>query len=269
MWRMGDAPPAPGAILPPGNPPRRPAAVVLIADSAYPLKGQGVGDLEVGVFACAHRLRRARIPAVAPPRFAIRPGPDRAGDRTRRLPRPRHRPLPGKIEALAGRVRDRCPRGGEAAVAARADQLGPVRRGRVPGEHRGLLRPAEQLPQRGDRPQDGHPDHAVGAVLVDCRGGRAGRWRGVNLPAHFMLRVGSGDSTIFVDPFHAGAVLDREVASGGSRRWSASKSLCPTSSSPPAATTWSWRGCSATSRRSTWSNTTTRRRCPSSDAWRR
>ena len=32
---------------------------------------------------------------------------------------------------------------------------------------------------------------------------------GVNLPAHFMLRVGIGDSTTFVDPFHAGAVLDR------------------------------------------------------------
>ncbi len=27
---------------------------------------------------------------------------------------------------------------------------------------------------------------------------------GVNLPAHFMLRVGRGDETIFVDPFHSG-----------------------------------------------------------------
>ncbi len=33
---------------------------------------------------------------------------------------------------------------------------------------------------------------------------------GVNLPAHFMLRVGRGDAAVFVDPFHAGAVLDRE-----------------------------------------------------------
>ena len=32
---------------------------------------------------------------------------------------------------------------------------------------------------------------------------------GVNLPAHFLLRVGRGDATIFVDPFHAGALLDR------------------------------------------------------------
>jgi regulator of sirC expression with transglutaminase-like and TPR domain len=33
---------------------------------------------------------------------------------------------------------------------------------------------------------------------------------GVNLPKHFMLRVGTGDETIFVDPFHGGDLLDRE-----------------------------------------------------------
>lgn len=33
---------------------------------------------------------------------------------------------------------------------------------------------------------------------------------GVNLPAHFMLRVGRADSTIFVDPFHSGELLDRQ-----------------------------------------------------------
>jgi regulator of sirC expression with transglutaminase-like and TPR domain len=33
---------------------------------------------------------------------------------------------------------------------------------------------------------------------------------GVNLPWHFMLRVGRAESTIFVDPFHGGALLDRE-----------------------------------------------------------
>jgi len=33
---------------------------------------------------------------------------------------------------------------------------------------------------------------------------------GVNLPAHFMLRVGRGDATVFVDPFHDGALLDRD-----------------------------------------------------------
>ena len=33
---------------------------------------------------------------------------------------------------------------------------------------------------------------------------------GVNLPAHFMLRVGRDDAAVFVDPFHGGAVLDRD-----------------------------------------------------------
>lgn len=33
---------------------------------------------------------------------------------------------------------------------------------------------------------------------------------GVNLPAHFLIRTGQGDGTIFVDPFHAGALLDRQ-----------------------------------------------------------
>jgi regulator of sirC expression with transglutaminase-like and TPR domain len=32
---------------------------------------------------------------------------------------------------------------------------------------------------------------------------------GVNLPAHFMLRVDDGELPMFVDPFHAGAVMDR------------------------------------------------------------
>jgi regulator of sirC expression with transglutaminase-like and TPR domain len=33
---------------------------------------------------------------------------------------------------------------------------------------------------------------------------------GMNLPAHFMLRVEHGDSTIFVDPYHDGALYDRD-----------------------------------------------------------
>lgn len=32
---------------------------------------------------------------------------------------------------------------------------------------------------------------------------------GLNLPAHFMLRIGHGGSMVFVDPFHSGALLDR------------------------------------------------------------
>ena len=33
---------------------------------------------------------------------------------------------------------------------------------------------------------------------------------GVNLPAHFMLRTGLGNDTIFVDPFDSGTLLDRD-----------------------------------------------------------
>jgi regulator of sirC expression with transglutaminase-like and TPR domain len=33
---------------------------------------------------------------------------------------------------------------------------------------------------------------------------------GVNLPAHFVVRTGLGSSTLFVDPFHAGALMDRQ-----------------------------------------------------------
>jgi regulator of sirC expression with transglutaminase-like and TPR domain len=33
---------------------------------------------------------------------------------------------------------------------------------------------------------------------------------GVSLPAHFMLRTGDGEATTFVDPFDAGALLDRD-----------------------------------------------------------
>ncbi len=34
---------------------------------------------------------------------------------------------------------------------------------------------------------------------------------GANLPAHFMLRVEDGERTWFVDPFHSGAVMSREI----------------------------------------------------------
>lgn len=34
---------------------------------------------------------------------------------------------------------------------------------------------------------------------------------GLNFPGHFMLRVDDGDQTLFVDPFHSGAILDRET----------------------------------------------------------
>src|SRR5207249_1060601 len=40
----------------------------------------------------------------------------------------------------------------------------PVRGSRLPRQHRGVLRPAQQLPERGHGPQAGHPDLAGGAL---------------------------------------------------------------------------------------------------------
>lgn len=49
-------------------------------------------------------------------------------------------------------------------------------------------------------------------VLYRAVAGRLGlSLSGVNLPAHFVLRADRGDGTpLFVDPFHAGALLDRD-----------------------------------------------------------
>jgi regulator of sirC expression with transglutaminase-like and TPR domain len=53
------------------------------------------------------------------------------------------------------------------------------------------------------------------SVLYAAVAGRLGLdLSGVNLPAHFMLRHGRGDATIFVDPFHEGALLDRRGCEG-------------------------------------------------------
>jgi regulator of sirC expression with transglutaminase-like and TPR domain len=41
---------------------------------------------------------------------------------------------------------------------------------------------------------------------------------GVNLPAHFVVRAGQGGETIFVDPFHAGALLDAAGCRAPGRR---------------------------------------------------
>jgi regulator of sirC expression with transglutaminase-like and TPR domain len=49
------------------------------------------------------------------------------------------------------------------------------------------------------------------SVLYATIAGRVGlEMAGVSLPAHFMLRVGSGEATTFVDPYSAGLLLDRK-----------------------------------------------------------
>ena len=113
-----------------------------------------------------------------------------------------------KIEALADRVRDRCPSG-----------AGPRQ---LLGQINWVLYVEEGY--QGNTEDYGDPrnsylneviDRRLGipislSVLYRALAGRLGlEVSGVNLPAHFMLRVGRGASTIFIDPFHAGALLDR------------------------------------------------------------
>ncbi len=113
-----------------------------------------------------------------------------------------------KIVALADRVRDRCPSG-----------AGPRQ---VLGQVNWVLFVEEGF--QGNTEDYGDPRNSYLNEVIDRRMGipislsvlyRALAVRlglevsGVNLPAHFMLRVGSGVSTIFIDPFHAGALLDR------------------------------------------------------------
>lgn len=114
-----------------------------------------------------------------------------------------------KIDALADRVRDRCP-----SAAGPRQVLGHVN---------WVLYVEEGY--QGNTEDYGDPRNSYLNEVVDRRTGipislsvlyhalavRLGlEVSGVNLPAHFMLRVGRGASTIFIDPFHAGALLDRE-----------------------------------------------------------
>ena len=75
--------------------------------------------------------------------------------------------------ACAARLRDAA-----AGPRSRALERLPLRRGGLPRQHRGLLRPAQQLPERRARPPHGHPHHALrglhggGAARRARRGGR-------------------------------------------------------------------------------------------------
>lgn len=113
------------------------------------------------------------------------------------------------LDALADRVRHRCP--------ARA------RPGRVLDQINWVLFVEERF--RGNTEEYYDPRNSYLNEVIDRRVGipislstlylavadRLGlEMDGVNLPAHFLLRVGQGAETIFIDPFHAGALLDRE-----------------------------------------------------------
>jgi regulator of sirC expression with transglutaminase-like and TPR domain len=113
-----------------------------------------------------------------------------------------------QIEALAARVRDRCPSGS------------PIRT--VLGQINWVLFTEEGY--RGNAedyydPRNSFLNEVLArrtgipitlAILYRDIGERVGvRLDGVNLPAHFVLRTGPDDEELFIDAFHEGALLDR------------------------------------------------------------
>jgi regulator of sirC expression with transglutaminase-like and TPR domain len=115
----------------------------------------------------------------------------------------------GKVEELADRVRARCASGAKPrSVLGQINWVLFVEEG-YQGNTEDYFNPCNSyLNQVIDR-KTGIP--ITLSVLYASIAARAGlTMSGVNLPAHFMLRVGSEDATIFVDPFHTGALLDRQ-----------------------------------------------------------
>jgi regulator of sirC expression with transglutaminase-like and TPR domain len=114
-----------------------------------------------------------------------------------------------RIEALAGRVRDRCPAGAKPrSLLGQINWVLFVEEG-FQGNSEDYYDPRNSYLNEVIDRKTGIP--ITLSVLYASIAGRAGlELAGVNLPAHFMLRAGSGDATIFVDPFHAGALLDRK-----------------------------------------------------------
>ena len=92
-----------------------------------------------------------------------------------------------------------------AAARRRAVPLSVSRPG-LPRQRTELLRPAQQLSQRGPRPPHRHSDHAVGRG--DGRRPAAGLdVVGVGLPGHFVAKASPDGEEVFFDPFHGGRVL--------------------------------------------------------------
>jgi regulator of sirC expression with transglutaminase-like and TPR domain len=117
-------------------------------------------------------------------------------------------PYLDRIDALAARVRDRCP-----PIAKFRHVLGQINW--VLFVEEGFQGNADHY----DDPRNSYLNEVIDrklgipislSVLYWTLAQRLGlEMAGVNLPAHFMLRVGEGEATIFVDPFHSGALLDR------------------------------------------------------------
>jgi regulator of sirC expression with transglutaminase-like and TPR domain len=114
-----------------------------------------------------------------------------------------------RIEALAARVRDRAPAAAKARqVLGQINWVLFVEEG-FQGNTEDYYDPKNSYLNQVIERKTGIPISL--SVLYRAVAHRLGlEMEGVNLPAHFMLRVDRGDETIFVDPFHAGALLDRQ-----------------------------------------------------------
>ncbi|HMB04681.1 MAG TPA: transglutaminase-like domain-containing protein [Isosphaeraceae bacterium] len=114
-----------------------------------------------------------------------------------------------RIEALAARVRDRAPAAAKARqVLGQINWVLFVEEG-FQGNTEDYYDPKNSYLNQVIERKTGIPISL--SVLYRAVAHRLGLvMEGVNLPAHFMLRVDRGDETIFVDPFHAGALLDRQ-----------------------------------------------------------
>jgi regulator of sirC expression with transglutaminase-like and TPR domain len=114
-----------------------------------------------------------------------------------------------RIEALAGRVRERCPAGTKPrGLLGQINWVLFVEEG-FQGNTEDYYDPRNSYLNEVIDRRMGIP--ITLSVLYASIAGRAGlEMAGVSLPAHFMLRVGSGEATTFVDPFSGGVLLDRK-----------------------------------------------------------
>ncbi len=160
---------------------------------------------------------RVRMPFAESPEFRRLHRGDPGADLTRialEIARDVYPELPldaylGKIEALAARVRQRCATSaGTRQVLGQINWVLFVEEG-FRGNDEAYYDPRNSYLNEVIDRKTGIPISL--SVLYATIADRVGLpMAGVNLPAHFMLRAGIGDETIFVDPFHSGALLDRK-----------------------------------------------------------
>lgn len=112
------------------------------------------------------------------------------------------------IDALADRVRARCP-----SSATASDLIGQINQTLfVEDEYRGntddYFDPRNSYLNQVIERRLGIPISL--AILYAAVAGRLGlRLDGINTPLHFLLRVTDEEPALFVDPFHSGTLLDR------------------------------------------------------------